>query len=255
MEGTNPNRVNPKPLDDIDHHPYISFWGGILAINLDYQNPTQTAEETAASMSALARILPDYSFWAQVTKINLRAPRIHPSLEPEAVYQAHIETMKLIISRLNTFPDLAQVQMCIFMHRWHILRLKLGAALFGLDRTSWTFQFQVGGSDLRVVDPECLGMLRLRGFWQREFQGPIFHPSMENGGPSGEVRQSGDAEQDEDEDKDEDEDEQQSEDSEDARTREAVELLENIQICSDETRRSRWSRWVPTCGLIRFGRH
>ncbi|KAB8294801.1 hypothetical protein EYC80_006762 [Monilinia laxa] len=176
MEITNPNRVTPTPLDKIDRHPNLSYWGGIPVISIDYQTQIQTPGQNAASMSALSRILPDYSFWAQITTIEIRTPNIHPSVKPEAEYKAHIKTMKLIISKLNSFPDLLEVRMCIHMEHWHILRLKLGAGLFGLERASWNLFFKVEGSGIKQIDSRCFGMLRLKRDWLREFQEPIIEP-------------------------------------------------------------------------------
>ncbi|RAL59140.1 hypothetical protein DID88_006696 [Monilinia fructigena] len=246
MDTTNPNRVTPTPLDKIDRHPNLSYWGGILVISVDYQTRIQTPGQNAASMSALSRILPDYSLWAQIATIEIRTPNIHPSVEPEAEYKAHIETIKLIISKLNSFPDFLEVRMCIHMKHWHVLRLKLGAGLFGLERASWNLFFKIEGSGVKQIDLRWLGMLRLKRDWLREFQGLIIEPG-ENVVLSEEVRESIEIEVADDQ---QSEDGQQSEDSEQARMREAVELLESIQPYSDDEPRSRRSRWIPSCGLF-----
>ncbi|KAA8569108.1 hypothetical protein EYC84_000778 [Monilinia fructicola] len=250
MEITNPNRVTPTPLDKIDRHPNLSYWGGVLVISIDYQTQILTPAQNAATMSTLSRILPDYSFWAQITAIEIHTPNMHPSVEPEAEYQSHIETMKLIISELNRFPDLLEVRMCIHMEHWHVLRLKLGAGLFGLNRASWSLFFKIEGSGIKQVDSRCLGMLRLEGDWRREFRGPMVDPE-EQVELREEVQESVETEI---EDGQQNEDGQQSEESEEARMREAVELLESIQPYSDDEPRSRRSRWIPTCGLFCFRR-
>ncbi|KAI9641833.1 hypothetical protein NHQ30_009695 [Ciborinia camelliae] len=171
----NNNKLIPKPLREIEEHPSMKFWGGILVIFIDYL--TTTPEENTATMTSLFKILPDYAHWAQLVKIAIRTAI--PDTIPYKNYRMHIADMKFIIEQLNDFQELEDVRMRLLIPQWNFERLKLGAALFGLRDIRWGLGYVVKGRGYVEITERSNCMARLLRVYQVDFQGALTRSQLE----------------------------------------------------------------------------
>ncbi|ESZ89794.1 hypothetical protein SBOR_9818 [Sclerotinia borealis F-4128] len=168
----NNNTTIPKPLSEINPHPSLRFWAGILTISIDQLNPTPS--QNTISLSTLTQILPFYSPYTHIIKIGIR-PAI-PHEIPDEIYRTHIANIKLIVQQINEFQKLKEVHMRVLVNQCNFPQLKMGASLYGLSGVEWSFGY-VEGEKVRgrgiapvVISPVDGVMGRLVGVFEREFR-------------------------------------------------------------------------------------
>lgn len=167
------NNTSPsvrKPLDQIQYHPNIMFWGGTLTITLDHLNPT--TEQSVESLTLLATALIDYSPWAYRIKLAVR-PAI-PDKFPDSVYASHIADLIFIIEVINKLEKVRELRMTILVQKWDFAQLKFGAALYGLENVNlkWTLAYRIMGREGEVeIEEDNYLMKQLVRVFKEEFGG------------------------------------------------------------------------------------
>ncbi|KAK6592759.1 hypothetical protein H4I95_11709 [Botrytis cinerea] len=161
-----------KPLDKIQQHPHIIYWGGTLALSIDlYPTPLQIP----SLMRNLANILPDYAPWTHHIKISILAPPLlkNPSSRPIKSSHSHISDFKTIIGILNKFDKVKELHMTILLKSQESKTedLYFLAGLFGLERIKWSLAFAVEGHGKWEIDASCCFMSELLGVYSRRFSG------------------------------------------------------------------------------------
>ncbi|KAF7954628.1 hypothetical protein EAE96_005747 [Botrytis aclada] len=166
------NSRPPKPLDEIQYHPHIAFWGGVLTLHIDlYPTPLQTP----SLMRNLANIVPDYTPWTHHIKISILPPphQKDPDAWPIKPSSSHISDFKTIINILNRFDKVKELHMTILLkpQESRCEDLYFLGGLFGLERIKWSLAFAVEGQGKWEVDDGCCFMRELLEVYERWVEG------------------------------------------------------------------------------------